>query len=133
MLSVMARPLDLLIGQKLEFVRLDHAIVLSFTSGAQVVVESVAELIAPTGRFVIDPGAASSDVIALLLGDVIREARTGSAGELELCFASGAELRVEADAEFESWAVTGPDNFLIVSLARGELAVWGDAAGTTKP
>jgi Family of unknown function (DUF6188) len=124
MLSVMARPLDLLIGQKLEFVRLDHTIVLSFSRGAQVVVESVAELTTPTGRFVVDPGAATSDVVAILLGDVIREARTGDGGGLELTFASGAELHVEADADFESWAVAGPDGFLIVSLARGELAVW---------
>ncbi|MET0419919.1 MAG: DUF6188 family protein [Actinoplanes sp.] len=36
-------------------------------------------------------------------------------------------MRVSVDADLESWAVAGPDSFLIVCLAGGELAVWGDA------
>jgi hypothetical protein len=63
-----------------------------------------------------------------LLGDVVRAARTRDTGELQLVFAGGSELLVEADADVESWAVAGPDGFLIVCLAGGELAAWGGAA-----
>jgi hypothetical protein len=52
------------------------------------------------------------------------------ARSLQLTFRSGSELLVEVDADVESWAVAGPDGFLIVCLARGELAVWGAAAAT---
>ena len=38
-----ARPLHLLAGQKLDYVRLGHAIVLSFSGGQQVVIETVAQ------------------------------------------------------------------------------------------
>jgi hypothetical protein len=121
-----ARPLHLLAGQKLEYVRLGHAIVLSFSGGQQVVIETVAQLTGPGGRVDVEPGENPSDAIAMLLGDVVRTARTRDTGELLLTFGSGSELLVGVDADFESWAVTGPDGLLIVCLARGELAVWGD-------
>jgi len=120
-----ARPIDLLAGQRLEYVRLGHAIVLSFSGGRQVLIESVAHLSGPDGRAVVEPGDNSSDVLAALLGDVVRAARAHDTGELQIVFAGGAELLVCVDADFESWAVTGPDGFLIVCLPRGELAVWG--------
>jgi len=122
-----ARSLVLLVGQKLEFVRLGHAIVLSFSGGRQVLIETVARLDAPaTGRVEVEPGENPSDLLATLLGDVVRTARTTSTGELHITFRSGAELRVRPDDDVESWAVAGPDAFLIVCLARGELAIWGD-------
>ena len=122
-----ARSIDLLVGQKLEWVRLGHAIVLSFSGGRQVLIESVAHLNGPAGRVDVEPGENPSDVLATLLGDVVRAARMRDTGELELTFGSGSELLVGVDADFESWAVAGPDGVLIVCLARGELAVWGDA------
>ncbi|MEU4222406.1 DUF6188 family protein [Actinoplanes sp. NPDC026623] len=122
-----ARSIDSLAGEKLEYVRLGHAIVLSFSGGRQVLIETVAHLDGPGGRVEVQPGAHPSDVLALLLGDVVRSARTRETGELTITFRSGSELRVGVDADFESWAVTGPDGFLIVCLAAGELAVWGDA------
>jgi hypothetical protein len=123
-----ARPIDLLVGRKLEYVRLGHAIVLSFSGGRQVLIETVAHLTGPAGPVAVEPGEHPSDVVATLLGDVVRAARTRGTGELEIIFGSGSELLVGADPEFESWAVAGPNGFLIVCLARGELAVWGDAA-----
>jgi hypothetical protein len=71
-------------------------------------------------------GGVPPDIIATLLGDVVRTARSNDRGELTITFASGAELLVGIDADVESWAVTGPDGLLIVCLAQGELAVWGD-------
>jgi hypothetical protein len=122
-----ARSITLLAGHKLEYVRLGHAIVLGFTGGRQVVIETVARLNGPGGRVDVEPGEHPSDALATLLGDVVRAARVQDTGELEIVFGSGAELLVGVDADFESWAVAGPDRFLIVCLARGELAVWGDA------
>ncbi len=119
-----ARSIDVLSGQRLEYVRLDDVIVLSFAGGHQVLIETVAHLNSPAGRTAVEPG---DDVIATLLGDVVRRARTRDSGELELCFASGSELVVGADDDFESWAVTSPDGFLMVCLAGGELAVWNEA------
>jgi len=125
-----ARPITVLAGRKLEYVRLGHAIVLSFSGGRQVLIETVAHLDGPGGRFDVEPGEHPSDALATLLGDVVRTARTLDNGELQLTFRSGSELLVEVDADVESWAVAGPDGFLIVCLARGEMAVWGAAAAT---
>jgi len=132
-----ARSITLLDGQKLEYVRLGHAIVLGFSGGRQVLIETVAHLDGPGGRVDVEPGEHPSDVLATLLGDVVRTARTRDTGELEIAFGSGSELLVDVDADVESWAVAGPAGFLIVCLARGELAVWGDGdtgpAATTRP
>jgi hypothetical protein len=121
-----ARTIHPLAGQKLEYVRLGHAIVLSFSGGRQVLVETVAHLDGPRGRADVEPGDNPSDVLATLLGDTVRHARTHDTGELTITFSSGAEVVVGVDPEFESWAVAGPDGFLIVCLARGELAVWNE-------
>ncbi len=121
-----ARSLSLLVGQKLEYVRLGHAIVLGLSGGRQVLIETLAHLDGPSGRVDVEPGEHPSDILATLLGDVVRAARTHDTGELQITFGSGSELRVGVDADFESWAVTGPDGLLIVCLARGEVAVWGD-------
>jgi hypothetical protein len=122
-----ARPITVLVGQKLEYVRLGHAIVLSFSGGRQVFIETLARLNGPRGSADVEPGEHPSDVLATLLGEVVRAAVTRDTGELQITFGSGSELLVGVDADVEAWAVAGPDGFLIVCLARGELAVWGDA------
>ncbi len=121
-----ARPINLLVGRKLEYVRLGHAVELGFSGGPQVLIETVAQLIGPGGRADVEPGENPSDVLATLLGGVVRAARARDTGELEIIFTGGSELRVGADPDVESWAVAGPNGFLIVCLARGELAVWGE-------
>ncbi|WP_233412647.1 DUF6188 family protein [Nucisporomicrobium flavum] len=121
-----AQSINVLVGRKLQYLRLGHAIVLTFVGDAQVVIESVARLYGPHGRADVEPGEYPSDALAALLGDVVSSARTRDTGELELGFRSGARLLVEVDAEFESWAVAGPGGVLVVCLAGGELAVWGD-------
>ncbi|MBM2614794.1 hypothetical protein JIG36_04390 [Actinoplanes sp. LDG1-06] len=121
------RSLELLAGRRLEFVRLGHHFVLSFTGGGQVLVETAVQLAAPgAGRIIVEPGEHPSDDLATLLGDEVRAARTGEAGELTISFTSGAELLICPHADVESWAVTSPDGFLIVCLAGGEMATWGD-------
>ncbi len=122
------RSIKVLVGQRLEYVRLGHAIVLSFSGGRQVLIETRTRLSGPGGEFEIEPGENPSDILATLLGDRVVAARTEDTGELRLTFHGGAELLVGVDADVESWAVTGPDGFLVVCLARGELAVWGDAS-----
>ncbi|BCJ55130.1 hypothetical protein Asp14428_66050 [Actinoplanes sp. NBRC 14428] len=124
-----SRSIDLLTGEKLQYVRLGHAIVLNFSGGRQVLIETVAQLDGPGGRIEVEPGEEPSDVLATLLGDVVRSACTRAGGELHLRFAGGSELSVRADPEVESWAVAGPDGSLIVCLARGEIAVWGGRLG----
>ncbi|MBG0565544.1 DUF6188 family protein [Actinoplanes aureus] len=123
------RPLDLLVGQQLEYVWLGHAVVLGFTGGRQVLIEAVAHLDGPTGRYDVEPGDNPSDAIATLLGDVVESAGARDTGELEIGFRGGAALLVDVDDDAESWAVTGADGLLIVCLARGELAVWGGGSG----
>jgi len=123
-----ARSITLLARSKVEYVQLGHAMVLGLTGGRQVLIETVAHLDGPTGRFDVEPGDNPSDVLATLLGDIVRTAWTHDSGALHLVFGSGSELSVGVDADVESWAVTGPDGVLMVCLAGGELAVWGDAA-----
>ncbi|GAA2552638.1 hypothetical protein GCM10010435_23700 [Winogradskya consettensis] len=120
-----ARRVELLDGRKLEYVQLGHAVELGFSGGFRVLIESLAHLNTPRGRVEVEPGADASDVVATLLGDDVRSARTGAGNELRICFVSGSELVVGADADVESWAITGPDGSLTVCLARGELACWG--------
>jgi hypothetical protein len=120
------RSITVLAGQKLDYVRLGHAIVLGFSGGRQVVIETLTHLYGPAGHIAVEPGENPSDAVATLLGDVVRTARVRDNGELELTFHSGSELVVGVDADFESWAVAGPDGYLLVCLARGELATWGD-------
>lgn len=121
------RSLELLAGRRLEYLRLGHAFVLSFTGGEQVLVETAVQLALPgRGRIVAEPGDHPSDELAALLGDEVVSARTGNAGELLLTFASGAELLICPHADVESWAVTSPGGFLIVCLAGGETATWGE-------
>ena len=122
------RSLHLLAGQKVEYVRLGHVIVLGFTAGRQVLIETTTHLYGPDGRVDVEPGENPSDALATLLGDVVRTARALDTGELQITFRSGSELMVCTDADVESWAVAGQNGFLVVCLARGELAVWGDAA-----
>jgi hypothetical protein len=122
-----ALSIGLLTGRRLESVRLGHAVVLSFSGGCQVLTESLAHLDGPAGHADVEPGDSASDALAALLGDVVEDARTLDNGELRIAFASGSELCVDVDADYESWAVTGPDGFLIVCLAQGELALWGAA------
>ncbi|MFD0516598.1 DUF6188 family protein [Paractinoplanes durhamensis] len=119
-----ALPLDLLIERKLDYVRLDDAIVLSLSGGGQVLIETCAQLTGPHGRFLVEPGVATSDIVATLLGDLVRDARVSDTGDLRITFDSGSELLVEADPEVESWAFVGPDGLLVVCLAGGELARW---------
>lgn len=45
-------------------------------------------------------------------------------GRLELQFGDGGRLRVPAGEEFEAWDLVGPAGLRIVSLPRGELAIW---------
>jgi hypothetical protein len=105
------------VGQKLEYVRLGDVIILGFSGGTRVLIETVVHLSGVDAH-------ESEDDLAMLLGDVVRAARTGDTGELTITLASGSELLVGADAEVESWAVSGPDGGLVVCLPRGELAVW---------
>ncbi|GLY98046.1 DUF6188 family protein [Actinoplanes sp. NBRC 103695] len=127
-----ARSLVLLVGQRLEYVRLGHAVVLSFSGGRQVLIETVACLDGPGGRVDVEPGENPTDALATLLGDVVQAARTTGTGELRITFRSGSEVRVRADDDVESWAVAGPEGFLIVCLARGELAIWGDGESSDR-
>jgi len=122
-----AQPIEPLVGLKLEYVRLGHAIVLSFTGGNQVLIETVVHLDGPDGRTDVEPGDHPSDILATLLGDVVRAACVRDTGELQIIFGSGSQLVVGVDADVEAWAFAGRDGILMVCLARGELAVWRDA------
>jgi hypothetical protein len=122
-----AQSIGRLAGRRLEYVGLGPAVVLGFSGGYQVLIETVAHLNGPGGRVDVEPGENPSDVLGTLLGDVVQAARTHDTGELKIAFGGGSELLVGVHADFESWAVTGPDGFLTVCLARGELAVWSDA------
>ncbi|WP_229074933.1 DUF6188 family protein [Actinoplanes sp. DH11] len=114
-------------GKTVEYVRLGYAVVLGFTGDCQVVIESDARLDGPAGRADIEPGENPSDAVATLIGEAVRSASVRATGELELCFEGGQHLLVEVLPDVESWAVTGPAGVLIVCMAGGELAVWGDA------
>ncbi|MEV4346305.1 DUF6188 family protein [Actinoplanes sp. NPDC049596] len=122
-------PLTPLVGQHLEYVRLGDALVLSFSRGSQILIETAALLTAAGSRATVVPGEDDADVLAPLLGDVVSTAQA-SDGELSLTFGTGAELRVGPDPEVESWAFTNPDGPLIVCLPGGELAVWANAGAS---
>jgi len=49
-------------------------------------------------------------------------------GRLEMSVANGVTLTVAPSDEFESWEITGPRDFRIVSVPGGELTVWSAVA-----
>jgi hypothetical protein len=121
------RSINQLVGQKLEYVQLGRAIVLTFIGGSRVLIETIAQLDGPNGRADVEPGDHRSDILATLLGVVVRAAWTCDTGDLHITFDGGSELVVGVDPDVESWAVASRDGVLVVCLARGELAVWGGA------
>ncbi|HWS34535.1 MAG TPA: DUF6188 family protein [Actinoplanes sp.] len=122
-----SRPLGVLHGRRLEYVQLGHSIALGFTGGCRVLIETVTHLDGPGGRTDVSPGENPDDIMATLLGETVRSAASDAGGELCIDFGSGARLVVDVDPDAESWAVVGPDGYLVVCLARGELASWGEA------
>ncbi|MCY1137276.1 DUF6188 family protein [Actinoplanes sp. Pm04-4] len=122
-----AGAVELLAGQRLDYVQLGPALVLGFSGDTRVMIEVVARLGGPVGRVEIEPGDRPSDALGLLLGDVVRTAEVGDSGELALSFEGGFDLCVGPHAEAESWAVAGADGCLVVCLAGGEVAAWTEA------
>jgi len=130
--SGQAQSIGPLVGLKLEYVRLGHTIVLGFTGGSQVLIETVVHLDGPDGPADVEPGDNPSDALATLLGDVVRAASIRDTGELQITFGGDSQLLVGVDADVEAWAFAGSDGVLMVCLARGELAVWNDASPTAR-
>ncbi|GAA0462542.1 hypothetical protein Ade02nite_29090 [Paractinoplanes deccanensis] len=125
-------PLIPLAGQHLDYVRLGDALVLSFSRGSQILIETAAHLTTPAGRTSVTPAAHDEDALAPFLGDAVQTAHTDKSGALTVTFAAGSALEVRPDPDVESWAFTNPDGPLIVCLPGGELAVWANAgAGVT--
>jgi hypothetical protein len=114
----------LLAGQRLDYVQLGPALVLGFSGGSRVVIETVARLDGPDGRAEVEPGYRPSDALGTVLGDVVRTAAVRDSGELTLVFEGGPELAVGPDEDAESWAVASEDGCLVVCLPGGEVAAW---------
>ena len=129
-------PPDLrLTGRTLEEVRSGYAVVLQFSDGYEVTVESTVRLDGAGGGVEVEPDELPSPALDRLVGDTVRAAGVRDTGELTIAFGSGRELVVSVDADYESWNVTGPDGLLVVCLPGGGLAVWGVAgtAGGDRP
>jgi hypothetical protein len=47
-------------------------------------------------------------------------------GMLSVAFDNGARLRIKPDSSYEAWTVSGPRGMLVVSMPRGELAIWDE-------
>lgn len=45
---------------------------------------------------------------------------------LSVAFDNGARLRIKPDSSYEAWTVSGPRGMLVVSMPRGELAIWDE-------
>ncbi len=119
-----AEAVGLLAGQRLDYVQLGPALVLGFSGGSRVVIETVARLDGPDGRAEVEPGYRPSDALGTVLGDVVRTAAVRDSGELTLVFEGGPELAVGPDEDAESWAVASEDGCLVVCLPGGEVAAW---------
>ncbi|MCO8276756.1 DUF6188 family protein [Actinoplanes sp. TRM 88003] len=116
--------MGLLAGQRLDYVQLGTALVLGFSGGTRVVIETAARLNGPAGFAAVEPGDQPSDELGTLLSDVVRTAEVRDSGELALGFESGSSLAVGPDDDSESWAVAGEDGCLVVCLPGGEVAAW---------
>ncbi|MEU8664499.1 DUF6188 family protein, partial [Actinoplanes philippinensis] len=74
------RSLDLLVGRRLEYVWLGHAVVLGFAGGCQVLIEAVAHLDGPGGVADVEPGDDPSDVAFSRKSPICSSSRSKSGG-----------------------------------------------------
>jgi len=59
-----------------------------------------------------------------LIGLKVVESRVADDGKLTIAFEDGSKLEALPDQQFESWQLSGPGRFLVVSLPGGETVEW---------
>jgi hypothetical protein len=120
-------------GKALQSVLIEYTVRLQLSDGYFVVVESPYTLHVQGTSFSLSPEEeqdVARQAFNQLVGDTVEMATADAAGALDVTFAGGARLQVEADAEYEAWNVSGPDGALVVSTAGGELSVWKPQSAT---
>lgn len=106
----------------------DYAVILKFSNGWEIRIESPFGLRPPVGQALVDLDPESSKSVLPLqaiIGQVVTEADSSEAvGSLVLHFDGGTLLTVEPDQEYEAWTSTGPSGEKLVCLPGGGLAIW---------
>lgn len=106
----------------------DYAIVLKFSNGWEIRIESPFALRPPAGEAVadLDPESPKSILpLQVLIGQAVTEAESSeTVGRLVLCFDDRTVLTIEPDQEYEAWTSTGPSGEKLVCLPGGGLAIW---------
>ncbi|MFI1286474.1 DUF6188 family protein [Streptomyces sp. NPDC020858] len=115
-------------GMRVTKISADFRLVLVFDSDWQVALEapfSLSHGAVHAGQSVL-LNPESQDVTAALdlFGAKVLSAVAFKSGTLRLVFDTGLRLTCSSDPSFEAWQVTGPAQWLFVSLPGSDLAVW---------
>ncbi len=120
-------------------ITVDFRLTLSLGSEWELEIESPADLLQGPGRTEINPGfrlvPGSQDVAPalLLFGAKVLSAVAFKTGALRLVFDNRMHLVCRSDPSFESWQITGPQGWRIISMPGGELAVWSGSGPRGAP
>jgi hypothetical protein len=110
----------------LTFLRVDHQTRLQFEK-TEVVIESPFLFTIGGVEYRLDPGErAGLGPLLSLYPDTLSSAVLDADATLRLGFASGAQIVVPPDRQYEAWQINGPGTYLVVCVpgTSGDLAVW---------
>ncbi|WP_026422642.1 DUF6188 family protein [Actinokineospora inagensis] len=115
------------VGAAVAAMEFDYAVVLRFSDGSEVRVETEFTLQSGSGQPEhVVPGDDSARLrTSRLRGTRVNEATVESSGRLRLLFNDGTLLQVPPDEEYEAWTSTGPHGELVVCGPGGLVSDWG--------
>lgn len=113
-------------GQWIERIQTGSSIYFYITGGYGVSIESEINLASDTKELNLPPDSTETEhhlrpLIGLRISSCSAEE---SSGKLSISFTDDKNLTVSADNDYESWNMIGPNEFRLVCMPGGELAIW---------
>lgn len=117
-----------IVDRVIETVRVDYAVTLGLSAGAEVRIEAPFEISGPGCLpVIVDVDGVDGDRRCpreLQGRTIIRAEAEDAGGALVIALDNRTELRVPVDADYEAWIVTGVNGAVAVALPGGGVARW---------
>jgi len=119
-----------IVGQSVERVSFDYAVTLLTDDGAEIRIETVFSLRAPSGESVVVDPSQPGRGAELMMASILHNMITGVAvdeevGSLVLDLMNGARLEVAPSESYEAWTFTGDHGLRVVAQPGGGVSTWG--------